>query len=189
MRSSLLCLLALTCAFVLPSVTALSDELRGSSSSNNVTDSGYSAKLNIRIEQITNGNSSTEQLLENDLLKTQLRASEQREAVLRAQLVQALDHGRKKEASLSSIPRASAFQPLRTGVQMTYTLPCGAKAELCLHKDGRWFVHEYHKKRTISRQVLLRNVPTERSTLFTVLGDGVTSVYQTTLGNFEIVIQ
>lgn len=188
MRSLLLCLLALTCASVLPSVTALSDELRGSSSSNNVTDSGNSAKLKIRIEQITNVSSSTEEL-ENELLKTQLLAAEQREAVLRAQLLQALDHGLKKEASSISMPRASAFQPLRTGVQMTYTLPCGAKAELCLHKDGRWFVHEYHKKRTISKQVLLRSVPTERSTFFTVLGDGVTSVYQTTLSNFEIVIQ
>ena len=188
MRSLLLCLLALTCASIHPSLTALSDEPRGSSSSNSATDSGNSAKLKIRIDQITNVGSSTEEL-ENDLLKTQLLAAEQREAVLRAQLLQALDHRLKKEASSSSVPRASTFQPLRTGVQMTYTLPCGAKAELCLHKDGRWFVHEYHKKRTISRQVLLRNVPTERSTLFTVLGDGVTSVYQTTLGNFEIVIQ
>ena len=114
MRSLLLCLLALTCASVLPSVTALSDELRGSSSSNNVTDSGNSAKLNIRIEQITNVSSSTEEL-ENDLLKTQLRASEQREAVLRAQLLQALDHGRKKEASSSSMPRASAFSLCEPG--------------------------------------------------------------------------
>lgn len=188
MRLLLLCLLPITCDSILPSVTALSDEPRDSSSSNSVTDSGNSATLKIRIDQFTNVNSRTVEL-ENDLLKTQLRAAEQREAVLRAQLLQVLDHRLKKETSSSRMPTASSFQPLRSGVQMTYTLPCGAKAELCLHKDGRWFVHEYHKKRTITRQVLLRAVPTERSTLFTVLGDGVTSVYQTTLGNFEIVIQ
>jgi len=187
MRTLIFCFLALTCGSVLPCVTALGEELGGSSSSNDVTDNSNFAKLKIRIEQITNFSASSEEL-ESDLLKTQLRAAEQREAVLRVQLLQALEQqgADKKQGSSSNVSRAS-FQPLQTGLQMIYHLPCGAKAELCFHKDGRWFVHEYHKHRTLSRQVLLRNMPTERSTLLAVLGDGVTRVYQTTVGNLEVV--
>jgi hypothetical protein len=167
-------------------VTALSDEILDSWGGEVVGYTAEPTKLESLIEEL-NEESSTEEL-EIELLKAQLRASEEREAVLRTQLLKALDDRLEKEATASKMPKSPAYQPLRTGVQMTFTLPCGAKAELCMHRDGRWCLYEYHKQ-TISRQVPVRNVPTEHSTFFIVLGDGVTSVYQTTLGDFEVVIQ
>jgi hypothetical protein len=126
---------------------------------------------------------------ENELLRAQLKASEQREAVLRQQLA---DNWKKQVESAATSKEKSSLvgvpaTELVPGIQLVTTLPCGAKRELCFHRDGRWFVHDYHGRGTTNRLVPTRFAPTSNASFLTVLGDGRTQVYELN-GHLEVIV-
>jgi hypothetical protein len=148
-----------------------------------------SEMVNKELDFNSEGKIDTELVVEeNELLRLQLRASEQREAVLKRQLeenwVNQIDVAQKlKPAAVGLVQH----KPLVPGLQLVTTLACGAKRELCFHQDGTWYVHDRHRNGTVNRIVATRLNPSPNASFICLLGDDATQVYEVN-GTLEVVI-
>jgi hypothetical protein len=153
----------------------------------------HSGAVDSRFIHEINYHPELQQFLNNNLQR-ELQLSLQREAILRSELekLQLLESSKNKPVpeKNSELLQPPARPGLRAGLLLSFTLPCGATAELHLHATApnRWCVHEHHAQRLIRRTPVLRNSPSDGSRLLAILEDGKTHVYIDSRNLLQIVV-